>query len=179
MVERLGNRDRRATRRAGNAVWNVGRRLVHSDKRTTIAPERQDKHPTRAEILAECLASVREMLVADVNRVPPDYLSCAYLARYIPGADDSWKSLLEELLRLSGFRTRYLLQPDWRRIQQPALLLWGEKDWFTPPSVGAQASAWLRDGQMQVLADAGHMPWLDDPEESTSAITRFLQEKTR
>jgi pimeloyl-ACP methyl ester carboxylesterase len=55
----------------------------------------------------------------------------------------------------------------------PSIVLWGELDAWFPPSL---ADAWvtkLRDAKLERVADAGHWPWLDQPELG-ERIAQFL-----
>ncbi len=45
----------------------------------------------------------------------------------------------------------------------PVLLVWGEQDPIIPVAHGRAAHAALTDSQLEVFADAGHFPMLDDP----------------
>lgn len=132
-----------------------------------------------ATVLTSSLESTRELfrriLVANLIKVPPLYLQCAYLSRVIPGADLSWLTMLEQLVTFRGLRKKYLISDEMPRIKQPVLFLWGENDWFAPPSVGERACRILPKGRIEVLHDAGHLPWLDQPESSAELVVQFLK----
>lgn len=49
-------------------------------------------------------------------------------------------------------------------VTAPALVLWGEKDPYIPSSFAQAYAAALGNGTAEVIADAGHWPWLDRPE---------------
>ncbi len=59
-------------------------------------------------------------------------------------------------------------------LQVPTEFIWGERDAFAPPSSGAELSALMPDARMHVLADAGHLPYLDRPEAVADAINALL-----
>ena len=46
----------------------------------------------------------------------------------------------------------------------PVLVLWGELDPWFPAAFGAAYAQALGNAEVQLLADAGHWPWLDRPE---------------
>jgi len=54
---------------------------------------------------------------------------------------------------------------DLHEIDAPALIVWGERDPYFPPQL-AEAYAEALGGETEVLTlpDAGHYPWLDDPD---------------
>lgn len=56
----------------------------------------------------------------------------------------------------------------------PAYLLWGEVDPFGGPEVGRRLAAALPSAELEVFPDAGHLPWLDDPDRSAERIGAFL-----
>lgn len=132
-----------------------------------------------AAVLSPSLEGTRELfrylLVANVARVPVEYLHCSYLSRVIPGNERCWLALLEELVTIRGFRKEYLITEELGRIQQPVLLLWGEEDWFAPPSAGERICRRLPNARLEVAPNAGHLPWLDRPEWTAEMLIPFLQ----
>jgi pimeloyl-ACP methyl ester carboxylesterase len=116
----------------------------------------------------------RYVYVSNVARVPVEYLACAYEARLLPGAQASWLALLEQLVGARGFRRRHLIASELHGIRQPTLFVWGEKDWFAPPSVGRDICGLLPDGRIEVLDDAGHLAWLDQPGDTARLVSTFL-----
>jgi pimeloyl-ACP methyl ester carboxylesterase len=59
-------------------------------------------------------------------------------------------------------------------VRAPALVVWGERDPYIPPSfASAYADALGGPAETQVIAGAGHWPWLDAPEVVTN-VTDFL-----
>jgi pimeloyl-ACP methyl ester carboxylesterase len=54
---------------------------------------------------------------------------------------------------------------DLEAIDAPALVVWGERDPYIPPSfAGAWAAALGGEVEVVTLPDAGHWPWLDRPD---------------
>ena len=49
-------------------------------------------------------------------------------------------------------------------INCPALVVWGMKDRYIPGRFGAAFAAGLPNSELIELPDAGHWPWIDDPE---------------
>jgi pimeloyl-ACP methyl ester carboxylesterase len=67
----------------------------------------------------------------------------------------------------------------WPRLSDigcPALMLWGKYDQFSPAADGLRMSAAIARGRYVELADCGHFPTLEYPEESAAAITHWLQD---
>ena len=89
-------------------------------------------------------------------------------------------SLRTRLAALNMYRTTpeelmgRLVEPM-RRLDRPALVLWGAHDPAVPQ---VQAERQLRSfpsAEVVVLPDSGHWPYLDDPDGAAAAIIPFLQ----
>jgi pimeloyl-ACP methyl ester carboxylesterase len=59
-------------------------------------------------------------------------------------------------------------------IDCPVLLLHGERDWLVPLAVARRACASRRHWQLDVARGVGHVPMLEAPEWTASAIDRWL-----
>jgi pimeloyl-ACP methyl ester carboxylesterase len=79
-------------------------------------------------------------------------------------------------------RGRLLLGHGWHTLSVPTLFLWGDRDVFVRPKV---EKAWeaIAEGNPNVrlvrIPDAGHLPWLDEPERVVAEIERFLATQSR
>lgn len=69
-----------------------------------------------------------------------------------------------------------LLLPDAliASIRAPTRLLWGENDPFGGADVARQLAVRLPGAELELLAGAGHAPWLDDLEGCADRARRFL-----
>jgi pimeloyl-[acyl-carrier protein] methyl ester esterase len=67
------------------------------------------------------------------------------------------------------------LRPALARIAQPTLVLHGERDTLAPLAAAEYTAAQLPHGQLQVIAGAGHAPFLSHPQQFLAAIETFLQ----
>ena len=77
-----------------------------------------------------------------------------------------------------GIRGRQLVLGDrWQTLQVPSLFLGGERDVFVRPKFEKELQS-IADGNPNVrlvhIPDAGHLPWLDEPERVVAEIERFL-----
>lgn len=54
-------------------------------------------------------------------------------------------------------------------VDAPTTIVWGEKDAFGTPDAGRDLARKL-DAEFHLVADAGHMPWCDDPDSVVSLI---------
>jgi proline iminopeptidase len=66
------------------------------------------------------------------------------------------------------------LRPLLPRITAPTLVVAGEEDCLVAPVASQELAEGLAHGQTVVLADAGHYPWVDQPEPFRSAVGSFL-----
>jgi pimeloyl-ACP methyl ester carboxylesterase len=110
-------------------------------------------------------------LVANPSRLLPVHREVALAAADQPGAASSWLSLVRTAV--TGPLT-YALRPELARLAVPTLFVWGERDRFGPPRLGQEMAALMPDASLAVVPDAGHLPWLDRPEEVGDRVTSFL-----
>jgi 2-hydroxy-6-oxonona-2,4-dienedioate hydrolase len=59
-------------------------------------------------------------------------------------------------------------------VKQPAQLLLGDKDTFASVPVGESISAAMPNCELHIIKGAGHLPWLESPEECGHIINNFL-----
>jgi pimeloyl-ACP methyl ester carboxylesterase len=64
-------------------------------------------------------------------------------------------------------------------IVAPTLMVYGSEDGVGSVDVWERVTSTLPHGQLQVVAGAGHMPWLDDPAGGASRVRRFLSDVPR
>jgi pimeloyl-ACP methyl ester carboxylesterase len=118
----------------------------------------------------------KRILVAHPERLPAAYLDCCTTASEIPGATESWLTLLEDCHITGGRSTlTYSLRPELPKLSMPTLLIWGDKDSFGPPSLAKELAQSMPQGRAEVVPDAGHLAWLDQPDIVASLITDFLR----
>lgn len=65
-----------------------------------------------------------------------------------------------------------------RDVHVPTLFLWGEHDTFGGLDVARHVVNQMPDARMEVMPEAGHLPWLDDPEHAARATASFLRAET-
>ena len=112
--------------------------------------------------------------VADPSRIPDDLVELFDARLAIPGGEESWRSIVRNT---HPNRMTFDLHSDLERLRTPALLIWGEQDRIDPPVPAAIAIAdRLPNARLVLLPDAGHLVWLDKPDECASLITEFLRQ---
>ena len=65
-----------------------------------------------------------------------------------------------------------------RRVDVPTYFYWGADDPFGGAEVAEATVETMVDARLDMIADAGHLPWLDDPSAASLAIRGFLQPET-
>ena len=63
------------------------------------------------------------------------------------------------------------------RIRLPSLVLWGESDRIVTPEYGRAFAKRIPGAAFETIAEAGHYPYLEQPEAFAGAVTAFLQKQ--
>ena len=113
-------------------------------------------------------------LVAHPERVSEAFLDVTYAGAVLPGARLAWLSMLERVA--PPFRPNeltYALREELCQLRRPVLIIWGDHDFFAP-SLGEELCRYLPEARLEVVADAGHFPWVDHPEQVALLLRTFL-----
>jgi pimeloyl-ACP methyl ester carboxylesterase len=65
------------------------------------------------------------------------------------------------------------------RVKVPSLVVWGERDRIAAPSYGAHLTQRLQNARFVPIANAGHYPQVEQPEQVAAAIESFAREIRR
>ena len=60
-------------------------------------------------------------------------------------------------------------------LQQPTLILWGDRDRLIPPVAGRQFQQMIAGSRLVMLEGLGHVPQEEDPVRSVVPVKAFLQ----
>jgi pimeloyl-ACP methyl ester carboxylesterase len=107
-----------------------------------------------------------------VERMTPEFVETVYRAQLVPGAELAWRTLLERVVRARGGRLS-LGEGELRRIEAPALFVWGSDDAFAGPEYGRRACELIPRATLEVVA-GGHGPWWDEPKLCGELVSAFL-----
>jgi pimeloyl-ACP methyl ester carboxylesterase len=125
----------------------------------------------------------RSGLVADPSRVPEALLECLAAGGRLPGAVESWTTMVERAFAPAGsgvlanrMTLTHALLPDLERLTTPTLFLWGDKDPLGTPDDGRRLAERMPHARLEVVRDASHLVWLDQPKPCADAVTAFLDE---
>ncbi|HEY3560670.1 MAG TPA: alpha/beta hydrolase [Kribbella sp.] len=123
----------------------------------------------------------KSKLVADPSRPSDALCECLAAGAQIPGATTSWTTMVERIFVPAGSGLwakdslgTHKLAPELARVDQPTLFLWGDKDPLGAPAVGESLAALMPNARLEVVADAGHLPWLDQPKVCADILLEFL-----
>lgn len=129
--------------------------------------------PPNAEALRKRVFAT--LLVAHPEKVPLDVLELALAGMTsIPGTGLTSYTLLRTVTNLRGWRPRLMMCDDMARLPIPTLFVWGDADAFAPPSSGQDMATRMPEAHAEVIPDAGHLPYLDQPDAVADSITGFL-----
>jgi pimeloyl-ACP methyl ester carboxylesterase len=121
------------------------------------------------------VAGVRHMLT-EFDPTLPGLFAGDPPAQFVPllekmAADVRPESLERELSLMAETDQRDLLP----RIAVPTLLIWGELDVRSPPSVARQFEQAIPDAKLVVISGAGHVTNLERPEQFNAAVREFCR----
>jgi pimeloyl-ACP methyl ester carboxylesterase len=113
-----------------------------------------------------------QILVAHPERASSALIDAdvASLRRNLP----SYLSVLGRIADARGVRRDLILGERWQELKVPTLFIWGERDAFLPPEEGEALAARSSNMRLVRIRDAGHLPWIDDPDRVVAEIERFL-----
>jgi pimeloyl-ACP methyl ester carboxylesterase len=113
-------------------------------------------------------------LMADPSRASEALIACAYAGSQLPGAALAWRSMLE-LVAAPWHRPllTYALRAELRQLRVPVLFAWGDRD-FAPVDAGREIAHHIPDARFEVVRDAGHLVWLDQPAAAARLIMQFI-----
>lgn len=118
----------------------------------------------------------KQILVADVEKLSEDYLKHCYYGQLIPGNEKGFLTLLENVLTLAGWKKDLYLGDKLHHLKIPVRFIWGDKDAFEKPETGRSKTEVIQDCKFEVVENAGHCPWLDQPEVCASLISKMLED---
>ncbi|MFW6201088.1 MAG: alpha/beta fold hydrolase [Gemmatimonadota bacterium] len=109
-----------------------------------------------------------------IEALPPEMVEARYELANLPTYRLAWHTMMQATLTLRGANPRYRLrESELERIGRRVLFIWGRHDPFGSVDVGRRAVELMPDARLD-LVDAGHVVFLDRPEESAELIRRFL-----
>ncbi|WP_323674446.1 alpha/beta fold hydrolase [Halorubellus sp. PRR65] len=129
--------------------------------------------------IADSLADAREQWtlinVEDDGALDDALLEVGLAGERVPGQTDSLVSLNTNAGTLrGGMHERFVVRDQVAASAIPTRFVWGTEDFFWPPAVGRPVADAMPDGEMVVLDDHGHTPWLEPTTKARDAVREFL-----
>ena len=146
--------------------------LVVANGGAAFSPERRAAFTTMSDLVSNSgMGAVVEIAVRRI--FTPEYLEAH------PTAVEERRSVLLEIdpgsFAASCRALRDMdLRPQLGAIENPTLVIAGGADTTTPPEMGAELAAGLRDAEFVVLENCGHCPPLESPAAFCEAVEAFL-----
>ena len=112
-------------------------------------------------------------LMADATRAPVEVLDADFAASRIPGASRAWNTMVEDCGREHA--GTYALRPELRNLKPPALFIYGDRDFEGPASLAREMAGLAPAARCEVISDAGHLVWLDQPDRCMKVMMDFLK----
>jgi pimeloyl-ACP methyl ester carboxylesterase len=131
--------------------------------------ERSDKNP----LYDVCTEERMETLLRySLHKPPyiPDIIKEAMLKEKCERRD------LEKILYEDMYKDVCCLNDIAKRIHIPTLILWGEKDRMTHIDNATLFHDTIKNSQLVILKEIGHVPILEDPEHTADEVESFIRE---
>jgi pimeloyl-ACP methyl ester carboxylesterase len=109
------------------------------------------------------------------DRLPADLLEVALAGINLPGTAETNRATLQAVATLRGWRPDMRLDDALAALEVPTLLAWGARDQLARADVARDLARRMRDAQLTVIEDAGHIPHIDQPDAVAAAINGFLR----
>lgn len=107
--------------------------------------------------------------------LPNALLQVELAGERVPGQTDSLVALNTTAGTLrGGMHERFVVREKVTESDVPTRFVWGTEDFFFAPSVGRPVADAMTDGDMVVLDDHGHTPWLEPTTKARDAVREFL-----
>ena len=113
----------------------------------------------------------------DIDNLPKEMAAAAYHFWQLPTYLDNWKTLISAVTTITGASSKYALRADQlERIDQPTQIIWGKNDVFGDLDVAREMTNTMPDARLYEM-DTGHLPFMDQPQETGRVIREFLAQE--
>ena len=127
---------------------------------------------TDPEIVRESLYD--GLLAKDASKCPKDMLEISAQFSNQPHQRVAWESLLRRVVSPLGTRRDVYIRDEVASLPVRTLFAWGDADAFAPPSSGEALAARMPDARCITVPEAGHLPWIDQPEQIAALAADFI-----
>jgi pimeloyl-ACP methyl ester carboxylesterase len=110
------------------------------------------------------------------ERLADDLLDVALAGMNVPGTADTNRAILQSVATVRGWRPEMRLDKALTELDVPTLFAWGDNDQLAKPDVARELAGRMRNAQVTIINDAGHLPHLDQPAAVAAAVNAFLRD---
>jgi pimeloyl-ACP methyl ester carboxylesterase len=115
-----------------------------------------------------------QLAMHDPRNVTPELVALTNHYASLPGSERSFVRTLQTGVGLLGVRERDSFEALARRLDRPALVLWGRQDRVFPPRQSERALALMPQARRVLIDRCGHYPHWEQPETFVSEVEAFL-----
>jgi len=133
--------------------------------------------PDKPARVKSILREVGHGATLDAGGIPDTYINWRVALSNATESMRNERDMVRAIVGRRGFRSGLTFTEDeLAAIGQPTLIIYGANDPSAPLAVWERVTDLLPAGQLHVVSDSGHMPWLDDPEAVASKLHNHLRE---
>ena len=118
------------------------------------------------------MREVQSALVAHPERVAEEFLDCDRFNLLRNHRSFQW--YLDSVVTPEGVSAPLLLDQRWARLHVPTTFIWGGKDVFASVDKGRAAAARVPVSRFELIPNAGHAVWFDEPDRVVASILDSL-----
>ncbi len=135
------------------------------------APPPAPKNPT----IESRRALLQTRLGTNMDHISTEVMDADVAGARLPGATLAWDSMREEFQRQK--LSTYALRPELKGLRSATLIIWGDNDKLGGGSaVGDEMAAIAPHARCEVVHDAGHLAWLEQPDRCAKLTMDFLKD---
>ncbi len=116
-----------------------------------------------------------QVLVANVDNLPQVYFEHGFYHMLLPNIAISQRTMLENVLNIRGWKEEYYLTDKLDQLTPPVHFIWGSQDAFEKPDAGIVKASKINNYTFEIVENAGHCPWLDEPNKCSSLIIEKIE----
>lgn len=106
-----------------------------------------------------------------LDGLPEAFRECYYRFQNLPYYQESTLSLLRAF---NANSSNEIKADELAKLNFPVEMIWGVNDTFATVDKGKEIAAAFPNCQFQLIDNAGHMPWLDQPTHVAQLISQFI-----
>ncbi|MBI3799019.1 MAG: alpha/beta hydrolase [Deltaproteobacteria bacterium] len=106
----------------------------------------------------------------DSSKITDDTVALYATPLNTPGAQHALTQTAYQLLPIDANK----LSDQYKQINFPVLIIWGQHDHIIPLEAAHRLNKDIPNSELVILKESGHMPFEEQPQETLSAMVKFL-----